>query len=122
MLVRRRDSTYTAEKFLIKFDTVLSILNGSGQGLPAKPPWIICEDETNPEIGSDDIRIEVIVDGHHIKTITNDQIGDFDDGDSKPLHGLLPTVSFSEKVVSPDHGGRLDIARRRRHLQPHQGV
>lgn len=98
LLVKRNDPAFAKSKFSIEWATNLTILHGHEAGLPGQPLMIKCEDETNPEIGSDDIAVRVHVDGKLWKTITNDEIGDFDAGDLKGLHPFIKSIRYVDKV------------------------
>lgn len=98
LLVKRNDPAYDKIKFRILWMTNLSILHGHEVGLGGQPLMIKCEDETNPEIGSDDIALKVHVDGVLWKTITNSEIGDFDGDDLKSLHPFIKAIRYVNTV------------------------
>jgi Endonuclease/Exonuclease/phosphatase family. len=109
LVVQRHSPQFEAARVTVRYESPVTLFHGVGQGIPGGGVMQIkCDDETNPEVlESDDISLEVRVDGKHFRTITNHEIGDFDDGDLKPLDpffknpiAFVDAVSF--KVIDED--------------------
>lgn len=98
LLVKRVDKTFKVTDFKVGWETNLTILHGRNAGLPGHELVLKCADETNPEIGSDDIKVRVRADGKLLLTISNDAIGDFDDGDVKSLEPFVPPIRYVSQV------------------------
>ena len=99
LLVKRVDKSFKAKDFRVGWETNLTILHGRAAGLPGHELLLKCADETNPEIGSDDIRVRVHADGKLLTTISNDAIGDFDDGDVKSLEPFIQSIRYVSSVA-----------------------
>lgn len=82
VVTRQNAPNFDVTDFRVGWETNLTIFHGLHGGLPAETPLLLeCIDETNPEIGSDSIEVQVEVDGQPFLTISNDKIGNFNDGD-----------------------------------------
>jgi endonuclease/exonuclease/phosphatase family metal-dependent hydrolase len=103
VVIRENAPNFDVTDFRVGWETNLTILHGIHGGLPAEKPLILeCIDETNPEIGSDSIEVQVEVDGKPFQTISNDKIGNFNDGDFAVLEFFfLPKgmIFYVDKVA-----------------------
>ena len=82
--------------------TDLSVLYGRGSGIPNSEITLFCEDETDGflgnEWGSDDIAVELVADESLTIKISNDQVGDFDDDDSRTLDPWITSITYVDKI------------------------
>lgn len=71
--------------FTVTATTDLSLLLGGSRGRPR----LICEDETSGW-GADDIELDITVDGHDLRYISNDEIGDMEQDAVRDLDQWVP--------------------------------
>lgn len=78
------------------------MLYGRGSGIPNSEITLFCEDETDGflgnEWGSDDIAVELVADESLTIKISNDQVGDFDDDDSRTLDPWITSITYVDKI------------------------
>jgi hypothetical protein len=106
LLVKRDDPRYppghplkySATDFVVEWTTNLTYLFGLKGGRPGNELRLICSDETDgflgSEAGADDIRVELKTDGALDQTISNGDIGDFDEGDVRSLEPWVNVVRY----------------------------
>ncbi len=91
---------YSATDLVVEWTTNLTYLYGLKGGRPGNELRVICSDETDgflgSEAGADDIKIELSTDGLVGQTISNDDIGDFDEGDVRSLEPWVQVVRYVE--------------------------
>lgn len=94
LLVQRRDPAFLAYDFTIRWETDLTFLHGPRAAGSGPPIMLVCEHETDPQIGSDDIYLNIYADGAHLQMYT---VGDMDSEKNPRQLDLAPIPFF--KVV-----------------------
>lgn len=100
--VRRHDPAFAGLNFTVTADTDLTLLRGGALGLPR----LFCTKETSGW-GADDIALELKADAVPSLTISNDQIGDFEQDSVRDLRQWIPqSVPYQDgfmcKVIEED--------------------
>ena len=101
--VRRHDGGFGGIQFTVTGDTDLTFLLGGERGLPR----LFCTEETSGW-GADDIALELKADtAGWSRTISNDEIGDFEQDATRDLRQWIPTSipyqdGFTIKVIEED--------------------
>ena len=100
--VTRHDATYPPTSCVLTADIDISLILGGSKGNPV----LVCTEETSGW-GSDDIALELTSDTGWARSVSNDEIGDFDQDDPRDLWTYIPdTVSyetgFTVSVIEED--------------------
>ena len=97
-LVKRTNPAY-GTPLKLGWQTNLTYLHGTTDGATGSLELrLFCLDETNPELGSDEIRLQMSVDGAPFKTVFDKEY-ECNDGDvSYPVESEVGTVRFLDRV------------------------
>jgi len=94
---------YSATDFVVEFATNLTYLFGLKGGRPGNELRVFCSDETDgflgSEAGADDMRINLKTDGLLEQSLSNDDVGDFDQGDTRSLEPWVNVVRYVESYT-----------------------
>ncbi len=119
VLVQRQDGLTPGDLAVdLVATTNVSILLGGQRGAPR----LMCQDETSGW-GADDIAMKITVDGAELRSISNDEIGDFDQDDIRDLNQWIPDLvpyfdGIEFKVIELDDTSPDDIGQQT--LRPRQ--
>ena len=97
LVVKRTDPTW-ADAFDVGWETDLTVLHGESGPLGSVQLRLHCLDETNPESGSDEIKLKMSVDGEPFKTVFSKEY-ECNDGDvSYSVESAVGVVRFLDSV------------------------
>ena len=104
VLVRREDSSFSAKSFRLEFSTDATYLYSNAADLRGRAlggcARLICLDETNgflgSEAGSDEIQVNVTVNGQNVAHVPHTDALDFDDGSLRDL--VMPVVAYTQEA------------------------
>jgi hypothetical protein len=95
LLVSRDDPTFTTERVAVKWTTNLTVFHSrlvDGRPVPsAIPLTLICDNETDPEWGVDEIIMKVWVDGIRVLEVF---AGEFEKGSEISVENLIPSSGY----------------------------